>query len=224
MCSASAGCVVLTSGVEASRLFLSFRSSDRGNPAVDQIATVIDGPEGMALDLGRDGHRARHAQPDDDLVAEPDAIDDLNDAGAASDTVEPPPGPSVAPATDEWAVDEWDGPEDFRFAARPYTWTRGRTRPVQDLAVETLVSTSDEGREATAICSAEHAAIAELCANIRSVAEVAALLALPLGVARVLLADMIDTGLVYVHRNPRGWGSTPDVSLMARVLDGLYRL
>jgi len=125
---------------------------------------------------------------------------------------------------DEWAVAERDEPEDFRVAVRPYTWTRGRTRPVTDLALETLVSTSDEGRNVAAICSAEHAAIAELCADIRSVAEVAALLTLPLGVARVLLADMIDTGLVRVHRNPRGWGNAPDLSMMERVLTGLYRM
>ncbi len=120
-------------------------------------------------------------------------------------------------------ADEWGEPEDFRSVVRPYTWTRGRTRPVQDLAVETLVSTSDEGRDLTSICSAEHAAIVELCTEIRSVAEVAALLALPLGVARVLLADMIDTGFVYVHRN-LGWDSGSDLSLLERVLDGLYRL
>jgi hypothetical protein len=177
--------------VEALRLFGSFGSSG----TVDQDGSLIDDPDGMALDPGRDAYRARHAQPDDHL-------------GAA----------------DEWAADEWDGTEDFRFVVRPYTWTRGRTRPVQDLAVETLVSTSDEGRDVTAICSAEHAAIAELCADVRSVAEVAALLGLPLGVARVLLADMIDTGLVLVHRNTSGLDSAPNISLMERVLAGLQRM
>ncbi|MGB6162912.1 MAG: DUF742 domain-containing protein [Pseudonocardiaceae bacterium] len=127
-------------------------------------------------------------------------------------------------AADEWAVDEGDGSEDFRFTARPYTWTRGRTQPVADLAVETLVSTSDEGRDLAAICSAEHAAIVRLCTDIRSVAEVAALLALPLGVVRVLLADMIDIGLVSVHRNPLGLESASDLSVMERVLAGLHRL
>jgi hypothetical protein len=60
--------------------------------------------------------------------------------------------------------------------------------------------------------------------DVRSVAEVAALLAVPLGVARVLLADMIDTGLVYVHRNPTEAGSPPGLSLMERVLAGLHQL
>jgi hypothetical protein len=133
-------------------------------------------------------------------------------------------GPAVAPSPDSGEAGEWDGSEDFRFAVRPYTWTQGRTRPVQDLALETLVSTSDEGRDLTSICSAEHAAIAALCAEIRSVAEVAALLALPLGVARVLLADMVEAGLVHLHSNATGWGSGPDLALLERVLDGLYRL
>jgi hypothetical protein len=95
---------------------------------------------------------------------------------------------------------------------------------VQELAVETLVSTSDIGRDVATTRSAEHSAIAGLCVDVRSVAEVAALLAVPLGVARVLLADMIDTGLVYVHRNPTEAGSPPGLSLMERVLAGLHQL
>jgi hypothetical protein len=137
----------------------------------------------------------------------------------ASGAVEPLAGTAVVEV-----ADEWDEPEDFRFIVRPYTWTQGRTRPVQDLAVETLVSTSDVGRDVVTIRSAEHSAIAGLCADVRSVAEVAALLELPLGVARVLLADMIDTGLVHVHRNPTEFGSPPGLSLMERVLAGLYEL
>lgn len=156
-----------------------------------------DGIDETMPELVPDGYRARHAYLDD------------GDEFLAG-VLEP--------------AEEWGEPEDFRSVVRPYTWTRGRTRPVQDLAVETLVSTSDEGRDLTSICSAEHAAIVELCTEIRSVAEVAALLGLPLGVARVLLADMVDTGLVHVHRNPLDWEGGPDLSLLERVLDGLYRL
>lgn len=174
------------------------------------------GPDGMELDPDRDASGARHAQPDDHSVAEP--LD-----GTAC-VVGAAPSAAVVEAADEWAADGWGGPEDFRFVGRPYTWTRGRTRPIQDLSVETLVFTSDEGRDVTAICSAEHAAIAGLCADVRSVAEVAALLGLPLGVVRVLLADMIDTGLMHAHRNTLGLDSAPDMSLMERVLAGLYRL
>ncbi|MFN2479322.1 MAG: DUF742 domain-containing protein [Pseudonocardiaceae bacterium] len=198
--------------MEALRLFVSFGSSG----TVDEDGSLIDGPDRMAVDPGREAYRARHAQLDDHTVDElPDGIADVVAAAASA---------AVGEASDEWSADQWDGPEDFRFVVRPYTWTGGRTRPVQDLAVETLVFTSDEGRDVTAICSAEHAAIAELCTDVRSVAEVAALLGLPLGVARVLLADMIDTGLVHVHRNTLAVDSAPDLALLERVLAGLHRL
>ena len=174
-------------------------SDDAGGPFADRDSVVNDSAE-MAQDPIREGYRARHAQQDGEVTTA-----DL-----------------TAPVTE--VAGEWDEPDDFRFAVRPYSWTGGRTRPVQELAVEMLVSTSDEGRNVAAICSAEHAAIAELCAEIRSVAEVAAHLSLPLGVVRVLLADMIETGLVHAHRNPVGWGNLPDLSLMERVLEGLYRL
>ncbi|HET9258169.1 MAG TPA: DUF742 domain-containing protein [Pseudonocardiaceae bacterium] len=119
---------------------------------------------------------------------------------------------------------ESDEAEDYSFVVRPYSWTRGRTLPVQDLAMETLVSTSDQGQDLTTVCSAEHAAIARICAEVRSVAEVAALLTVPLGVARVLLADMIGVGLIHVHHNPLGAEGGRDLGLLERVLAGLHRL
>lgn len=120
--------------------------------------------------------------------------------------------------------DEWSEPAASASVVRPYTWTRGRTSPVFDLAVETLVSTSGHGHDMAVLTSEEHRAVAELCRDPRSVAEVAALLSLPLGVARVLLADMADIGLVVVHRRTHSSGDTPDMALMERVLSGLRRL
>jgi hypothetical protein len=197
-------------------IFPSFDSNDSGVPPGEQDETLTeDGVDDIAGDRNRDGHRGRHAQPDDDdiddVAAEPTEV--------SGDPAEPPTGTAVVET-----ADEWDGSEDFRFIVRPYTWTQGRTRPVQELAVETLVSTSDVGRDVATTRSAEHSAIAGLCVDVRSVAEVAALLAVPLGVARVLLADMIDTGLVHVHRNPMEAGHPPDLSLMERVLGGLHQL
>ena len=61
-------------------------------------------------------------------------------------------------------------------AVRPYAWTRGRTKSGLDLAIEALVSTSQRGREQMAMLQVEHRAVAELCEQTRSVAEVAALL------------------------------------------------
>jgi hypothetical protein len=90
--------------------------------------------------------------------------------------------------------------------------------------VETLVSTSGHRPDMAVLSSEEYRAVAELCRAPRSVAEVAALLSLPLGVARVLLADMADIGLVVVHRSANSSGDRPDMTLMERVLSGLRRL
>jgi hypothetical protein len=129
------------------------------------------------------------------------------------------------PVPDPVSSEEWRRPAVAASSVvRPYTWTGGRTSPVLDLAVETLVSTSEHGRDMAALTSEEHRAVAQLCRGPRSVAEVAALLSLPLGVARVLLADMADLGLVVVHRTASSSGDTPELALMERVLSGLRRL
>lgn len=132
---------------------------------------------------------------------------------------QPSPGGQLGAQPDEWAE-----PAVSASVVRPYTWTGGRTAPILDLAVETLVSTTEHGHEMAVLASAEHRAVAELCRAPRSVAEVAALLSLPLGVARVLLADMAEIGLILVHHSAHGSGDIPDMALMERVLSGLRRL
>jgi len=54
------------------------------------------------------------------------------------------------------------------------------------------------------------------------VAEISAHLQVPLGVARVIVGDMADEGLVRVHQ-PRAEGR-PDVALLERVLNGIRAL
>jgi hypothetical protein len=132
-----------------------------------------------------------------------------------------------SPDRDEKSVaraEEWGEPVDVGLLVRPYCRLRSHTCPVQDLGVETLVSTSRQDCEATTITSLEHQAIVGLCSEVRSVAEVAALLALPLGITRVLLADTIDQGLVRAHGRPAEPGSRPGLAFLQRVLGGLRRL
>jgi hypothetical protein len=72
----------------------------------------------------------------------------------------------------------------------------------------------------------EHQSVARLCRSTKSVAEIGALLSLPLGVVRVLLDDMAGLGLVTVHSNQttlNGDGA-PDMDLLKRVLRGLSNL
>lgn len=65
----------------------------------------------------------------------------------------------------------------------------------------------------------------ELCARPRSLMEIAALLVLPLGVVRVLVADLMEDRLVIVRdtlSDTSSWGERHD--LMERVLHGLKDL
>lgn len=108
---------------------------------------------------------------------------------------------------------------------RPYFRTHGRTRPTRDLPVETLVSTTPRGRAVVRGSSQEESEICVLCRTSQSVAEVAARRRIPLGVARVLLSDLADRGLVAVHNTAKiGAGNRPSLDLMKRILHGLSAL
>ncbi|MBY8849847.1 DUF742 domain-containing protein [Saccharothrix sp. MB29] len=145
-----------------------------------------------------------------------------------------PPGPQHAragstpsPPREPEPVEEFPEPvEEFSGPlVRPYAWTGGRTSSHHDLRLETLVSLEENGvaiamRESTA----EQRSIVEVCATRpRSVAEVSALLTVPLGVARVVLGDLISMGVVAVHDNAAAPGG-PDLALLERVLAGLRHL
>jgi hypothetical protein len=109
---------------------------------------------------------------------------------------------------------------------RPYAMTGGRTRPRYQLAIEALVHTSAEPARLQGQLP-EHQRICRLCYEIKSVAEISALLTIPLGVARILVADLAEAGLVAIHQ-PGGDDANsdgqPDVTLLERVLSGLRKL
>jgi hypothetical protein len=162
-----------------------------------------------------------HARPEPGYNSAVDSATDpsgLDMSGLAGDAARPAHGPTD-PGPD-LSVESGDAAS----IVRPYAWTGGRTRPTYDLAIETLVSTSPSGREAGAVRQYEHQAVAELCREPRSVAEIAALLRLPLGVARVVIGDMASQGTVQVHQTATASGDVPDMALMERVLSGLRRL
>ncbi len=82
-------------------------------------------------------------------------------------------------------------PRDRRTSppVRPYAMTGGRTRPRYQLAIEALVHTTAQPHQMQSE-SPEHQRICNLCLEIKSVAEISALLTIPLGVARILVADL----------------------------------
>lgn len=109
---------------------------------------------------------------------------------------------------------------------RPYARTGGRTRPVHDLDLEALVVTTVNGLDPGVddLLSPEHNTVIELCEETISVAEIAARLHTPLGVARVIIADMVELGLVEVLDTANATGDERDPAFLRRVLSGLQRL
>jgi hypothetical protein len=108
---------------------------------------------------------------------------------------------------------------------RPYAMTGGRTRPRYQLAIEALVSTTADPSRLQGQLP-EHQRICRLCIEIKSVAEISALLTIPLGVARILVADLAEAGLVAIHQpgGDEAAGGQPAVTLLERVLSGLRKL
>jgi hypothetical protein len=114
---------------------------------------------------------------------------------------------------------------------RPYAATRGKTRPKLEIALEALVETTVRGRSTgtgRGTGGGEHQYIAAMCdgGRVQSLAEIAARMQLPLGVARVIVADMASDGLVAVYEPTSLEDETDAVGteLLERVLSGLRRL
>lgn len=176
---------------------------DRRPYGEDTFAEVMDS---FTLGSGR-RRRKRSAAHEPRAEQVPEGAREEAERPAAAGMEEAEPAPPDAPAS----------------SVRSYTWTGGRTKSKYRLELETLVSTS-EGYLPSRNVRMEHQSIAELCHHPRSVAEVGALLGIPVGVARVLLADMAELGLVTVHQTVTDSGSAPHLMLMERVLSGLRRL
>ncbi|WP_190394407.1 DUF742 domain-containing protein [Nocardiopsis quinghaiensis] len=104
---------------------------------------------------------------------------------------------------------------------RPYTMTRGRTRPSTGprLDLVTIVVTARDLRER--VREPEHEAIMRLCHRPISVAEISARLDIPLTVVRVLLGDLLADGDV---RTRATMTQLPEKKVLQAVLDGIRRL
>ncbi|MFE3200497.1 DUF742 domain-containing protein [Embleya sp. NPDC055664] len=113
---------------------------------------------------------------------------------------------------------------DAADLVRPYVITRGRGHPTRkglDLVSLVIALPGDESPH---ILDPESTRLLALCrGGILSVAEVAGHLALPIGVVKVLLSDLMDTGLVATRR-PIPSAELPKTQLLQEVLDGLARL
>ncbi len=117
-----------------------------------------------------------------------------------------------------------DGP-----VVRPYAVTGGRTEPadgeVLDLiAVVRAVDAAAPAEDDPLRSTPEHRKILARCQRQATVADIASDTALPLGVVRVLLADLILGGAVTVVRHRPPQAQLPSTDILQEILNGLRAL
>lgn len=104
---------------------------------------------------------------------------------------------------------------------RLYTVTGGRSRAGADSPFD-LVTLVVAECDPTPGMQSEHAAILRMTERPTAVVEIAAELRLPVGITKILLADLLAAGRV-VARHPRQ-EAVPDLELLEQVLVGLRNL
>ncbi|THA77604.1 DUF742 domain-containing protein [Streptomyces sp. A0642] len=112
---------------------------------------------------------------------------------------------------------------------RPYAMTGGRTEPGPggarfDLIALVTLDDTVTGSSEDALLGPEHRTLLALCrTETQSVAELSADADLPVGVVRVLLGDLLESGYVTVSR-PVPPAQLPDERILREVINGLRAL
>jgi predicted Rossmann fold nucleotide-binding protein DprA/Smf involved in DNA uptake len=110
---------------------------------------------------------------------------------------------------------------------RPYAVTGGRTEPADGEVLDLIAVIMASGRPAELTdrlgLGPEHRRILNLCRHPATVADVASDTGLPVGVIRVLLADLIQQGRIKVMPG-RPADQKPSAQLLREVLHGLRAL
>ncbi|MFG2063745.1 DUF742 domain-containing protein [Micromonospora sp. NPDC048871] len=119
-----------------------------------------------------------------------------------------------------------DSRRDPRGAlVRPYAVTRGRTEPLRDIALEAVLVASPTQIAESRFAGHDKHRIAMVCeGRPESLVEIAAYTRLPLGVARVLVADMVAEGLLTLQTAAPATGFEERMEMLGRVLSGLREL
>ena len=124
------------------------------------------------------------------------------------------------------AGDKWDA-KDSGPVVRPYAVTGGRTEPANGRMLDLIAIVVASGAAAKTddflAFSPEHRKILGMCQAPATVADIASDTALPLGVVRVLLADLIVQGRITVLPHQPA-DERPHTELLREVLHGLRAL
>jgi hypothetical protein len=123
------------------------------------------------------------------------------------------------PSDDEVWLDAEAGP-----VVRPYALTQGRTRHAGESfdLVATVMATARAPDDLAALAP-EHLSVLRLAQQPTTVADIASDLDLPLGVVRIILADLRDFGLVVIAA-PVVLAEHVDTQTLREVLHGLRGL
>src|SRR5690625_3787955 len=106
---------------------------------------------------------------------------------------------------------------------RPYTMTGGRTRAQGETLDMISIVVATRASVDLGALEPEHATILRLCRAPISVAELSALLDIPMTLVKVLLGDLITKGDV-LTREPIPAADLPQMNVLHAVLDGIRRL
>jgi len=110
-----------------------------------------------------------------------------------------------------------DEPTTDEPFVRPYVITAGRTIGASgEIPIETMVIARKDPEDV----GADHAAVVELCATRLSIAEIAAHRSIPVGVARVLVADLTASGHLEMYET----AASADAVVVRRLLHGIRAL
>ena len=122
------------------------------------------------------------------------------------------------------AVDADDGDDAGRKTGRlirPYAMTGGRTLADTEISLEAQIQATTRASQHLGAYRWEAAKVVELVQAPMALIEIAARLQIPIGVARVLVADLVNDGAVMLHIPEK---SQSFASLLERVLDGVRNL
>jgi hypothetical protein len=122
------------------------------------------------------------------------------------------------------AVDADDGDDAGTKTGRlirPYAMTGGRTLADSEISLEAQIQATARASQHLGAYRWEAAKVVDLVQSPMALIEIAARLQIPIGVARVLVADLVSDGAVMLHTPEK---TQSFASLLERVLDGVRNL
>ena len=125
---------------------------------------------------------------------------------------------------------EEPGVEYEARTVRPYAVTGGRVRAANsDLPLEALVEVLPGGANPQGLPPEKRAILQHAAHTFVSVAELSAMLRLPLGVVRILVTDLSEAGFIRVHTSTpvsvhTGQSPALSLSVLESVLNGISAL